>query len=235
MDTAVILAAGRGTRMGTLTEDLPKPMLPLAGKPVLEHILDRLRAAGFTRALIVTGYRAGLIESHFSAYPIDIEFRRQDPVDGTATAALLAREFAGAGEFLLTYADVLVDRADYAGMATLPGANRDADAVLAVKWTDDPWQGAAVYEQDGRVTAIVEKPPRGASTTHWDSAGLYAFRASVFEELAEVRPSPRGEFELTTAIEQMISRGERLLAYRLLGECMHVGRPEDLDTVGKLL
>ena len=69
--SAVILAEGRGTRMGALTEEAPKPMIAVGGKPLLEHVLDRLREAGVQRALIVTGYEAETIEAHFAGYPID--------------------------------------------------------------------------------------------------------------------------------------------------------------------
>jgi len=225
----VILAAGRGTRMRALTDDIPKPMLPLAGKPLLEHVLDRLREACFTRALIVTGYRAELIEEYFAGYPMETRFRRQDPIDGTATAARLARDFAGADGFILTFADILTDPADYLGMAGLLEADPAAQAVVGVKRVEDPCQGAAVYEQAGRVTAIIEKPPPGASATHWNSAGLYAFRPAVFEELDRVPRSPRGEFELTSAVAQMIAAGKRLLLYPVKGDWRDVGRPEDLE------
>ena len=70
MQKAVVLAAGRGTRMKALTADRPKPMLEVAGKPLLEHILDRLAEADFREFLVVTGYRAEMIESYFAAYPI---------------------------------------------------------------------------------------------------------------------------------------------------------------------
>src|SRR2546422_6847208 len=99
MSKAVILAAGRGTRMQRLTAELPKPMLPFAGRPILERLLDLLVEAGYSEALIVTGYRAGSIEDHFREYRLPLRFVRQSTIDGTATAALLAREFVGADEF----------------------------------------------------------------------------------------------------------------------------------------
>src|SRR5215831_17889837 len=103
---AVILAAGRGTRMGDLTADLPKPMLNAGGRPILEILLDRLVEAGYSEALIVTGYRSELIEEHFRDYRLPLSFVRQDPIDGTATAALLARDFVGQDDFLLTFGDI---------------------------------------------------------------------------------------------------------------------------------
>src|SRR5438067_3173607 len=105
MSRAVILAAGRGTRMHELTADLPKPMLRVGGRPILEIVLDRLIEAGYSEALVVTGYRAESIENYFQGFRLPLRFVRQSPIDGTAKAALLAREFVGADDFLLTFGD----------------------------------------------------------------------------------------------------------------------------------
>ncbi|MBS1830886.1 MAG: NTP transferase domain-containing protein [Acidobacteria bacterium] len=226
IETAVILAAGKGTRMGRLTAETPKPMLPLAGKPMLEHILDRMRGAGIRRVLIVIGYRGDLIREHFADYPLAMEYREQEVANGTGSAALLAREFVGGDAFVLTFGDILCSTEDYQGlMAKLDEA---AAGVLGVKYVDDPAPGAAVYEENDRVVRIVEKPPVGTSTTHWNSAGLYAFRPEVFAELARIPLSPRGEYELTTAVEQLIERDAVVRMYPIEQEWMDVGRPEDL-------
>jgi UDP-N-acetylglucosamine diphosphorylase / glucose-1-phosphate thymidylyltransferase / UDP-N-acetylgalactosamine diphosphorylase / glucosamine-1-phosphate N-acetyltransferase / galactosamine-1-phosphate N-acetyltransferase len=199
VNKAIVLAAGRGTRMGDLTEQMPKPMLSLAGKPIIEHILDRLRAAGTTEVFIVTGYRAETIERHLRDYPIQVTFRRQDNINGTGTAALLAREFAGPDPVLLTFGDIICESEEY------------------------------------DVTRIVEKPPKGTSTTHWNSAGLYTFRPVIFEHLANLEPSPRGEYELTDAVASLIAAGERVLLYPIRGGWRDVGRPEDLSAAEQLV
>lgn len=231
----VVLAAGKGTRMGALTEDLPKPMLALRGKPMLEHILDRLREAGFTEALLVTGFRAELIERHFAGYPMRLVFRRQEKLDGTGSAARLAQEFCGAEPFLLTFGDILTETADYRAMARMLECDGEAQAVLAAKWVDDPWQGAAIYETHRAVERIIEKPPQGSSTTHWNSAGAYVFRAGIFELLERLPLSPRGEYELTTAIEMLLAAGRRVLLHGLEGGWRDVGRPEDLGAAERLV
>jgi dTDP-glucose pyrophosphorylase len=227
---AVVLAAGKGTRMGALTHQLPKPMLRLAGKPIIEHILDRLREAGTKEALIVTGYRAEMIEQHLGEYPMKLMFERQQTINGTGTAALLARNFAGEHPFLLTFGDIICESSDYRYLSALGGA-----AVLGVKHVDDPYRGAAVYEENGMVTRIIEKPPQGTSTTHWNSAGLYTFRPVIFEHVAKLDPSPRGEYELSDAIASLIAGGERVLLYSMKGAWRDVGRPEDLRPAEQLL
>ena len=221
--------------MGALTAELPKPMLVVCGKPLLEHVLDRLRTAGIQAVFVVTGYRAETIENHFATYPMRLVFGRQESIDGTARAALLAREFVGGDDFLLTYGDILVSAAEYKTIGTQLETYSATSAVVAVKRVEDPWQGAAAYKEHGRLTRIVEKPARGASTTPWDSAGLYAFRASIFDELAAVMPSPRGEYELTSAIENQLVVGLRLEIYEIKGPWCDVGRPEDLAEAERIV
>src|SRR5689334_25048611 len=108
---AVILAAGKGTRMRDLTNELPKPMLRVQGKPILEQIHDGLLRAGIREVFIVTGYRADVIEDYFgdgSRWGIRIVCGRQLVQDGTGKAPELAKAFVGDDTFLLTYGDILV-------------------------------------------------------------------------------------------------------------------------------
>lgn len=213
--------------MAHLTESLPKPMLPVDGKPMLEHVLDHLRAGGMDEALLVIGYRGELIREHFADYPMRITYQVQQEVNGTARAALLAREFCGNDSFLLTFGDILCSAGDYHGLMDLLAP--PAVGVLGVKYVADPAAGAAVYEQDNQVIRIIEKPAPGTSQTHWNSAGVYAFTPLLFDELERVPVSPRGEYELTSAIAQLIERGEILRKYAIRDDWMDVGRPEDLE------
>ena len=203
-------------------------MLVVSGKPLLEHVLERLRKAGIEAVFVVTGFRAETIERYFSSYPMRLVFGRQQSINGTAKAALLAREFVGDDPFLLTYGDILVGSEEYLGIAAQLEADRATSGVLGVKRVDDPWKGAAVYEEAGRVSRIVEKPARGTSSTNWNSAGLYAFRAAIFDALAAVTPSMRGEYELTSGIERQLAEGLRVEMYEIKGPWSDVGRPEDL-------
>ena len=214
--------------MGTLTADLPKPMLPVRGKPLLEHILDHLGSAGVRECGLITGYRHEVIEQHFASYPMRLEFIHQSLINGTAGAARLAREFAGSDPFLLTYGDIWCEPDDYRRVMRPIEIEPETAATLAVKYVEDPFQGAAVYVTDGFIRKIVEKPPKGTSTTHWNSAGIYGFRPNVFEEIDRVPLSVRGEYEITDAFAQMIAAGRRLRAVEIHGAWRDIGRPEDL-------
>jgi NDP-sugar pyrophosphorylase family protein len=219
--------------MGEITSETPKPMLPVRGKPMLEHVLDRLAAAGVEKFLIVVGYRREMIEQHFREWRLPVAFRVQDPVNGTGSAALLAREFAGEAPFLLTFGDILCDPSAYAGCARVLLDNPATRAVLGVKDVDDPWRGAAVYVEDGKIREVIEKPPIGTSTTRWTSAGLYAMRPVVFQYLERLEPSSRGEYELTSIFEMMLRDRLELRIAAVEGAWRDVGRPEDLAALNR--
>jgi NDP-sugar pyrophosphorylase family protein len=231
MRKAAILAAGRGTRMGTMTSEIPKPMLPVQGRPIIEHILEGLASVGVEQFLIVVGYRREIIIEHFNHWPLPIEFRVQDPLDGTGSAARLAREFVGEDPFLFTFGDILCNPAAYTRCARVLVDHPATMAVIGVKDVDDPWRGAAVYVDDEVITKIIEKPPIGTSTTRWNSAGLYAMRPIVFQYLDRLQPSPRKEYELTSIFEMMLQDRLELRISPIEGEWRDIGYPDDLDAV----
>src|SRR5262245_3821925 len=108
---AVILAAGKGSRMKELTHDVPKPMLNVHGRPILEHIVDGLLQAGIREIFIVTGHRAEVIHRYFgdgSRWGARIVCGSQKVLDGTGKAPEVAKEFVGSDDFVLSYGDILV-------------------------------------------------------------------------------------------------------------------------------
>jgi UDP-N-acetylglucosamine diphosphorylase / glucose-1-phosphate thymidylyltransferase / UDP-N-acetylgalactosamine diphosphorylase / glucosamine-1-phosphate N-acetyltransferase / galactosamine-1-phosphate N-acetyltransferase len=235
---ALVLAAGRGTRMKGLTEDLPKPMLRVAGRPLLEHIVVALRNAGIGRFVVVTGYHAERIERHFGdggRLGVEIVYRRQEVQDGTARALLLGRDSIADRPFLLAWGDILAEPANYpALLATF--RERQPSGLLSVNWVEDPWRGGAVYvDGDHRIERIVEKPPPGTAETHWNNAGIAVFRSVVFDYAAAVKPSPRGEYEIPDAISAMLADGLALYAFPLRGFWSDIGTPEDLMRAEELL
>jgi NDP-sugar pyrophosphorylase family protein len=228
---AVILAAGRGTRMGALTANVPKPLLALRGRPIIEHILAGLHAAGIGEAVVITGYLAEQIEHHLGAggaLDMRLSYRRQTQPEGTARALLLARDAVQDEPFLLSWGDIVIEPEQYA--ALLDDYRRvPCDALLSVNATDDPWQGAAVYvDERWKVTGLVEKPPRGSSRTPWNNAGVFVFRPLVVEYAQRLRPSARGEYELPQALAAMIADGRDVRACPVRGFWSDLGRPEDL-------
>ena len=229
IDKAVILAAGRGTRMRELTADLPKPMIEVRGKPVLQYIIEGLRDAGVRKFLIVVGYRADVVQNSFgdgSRYKVDIEYVTQEKQDGTGRVVELARGFASNSPFVLAYGDILLDPSNYNRI--VDPAN-DVEAVISVTRGEDVSKGGAVFiNEQMELVDLREKPKPGEAISPWYNAGLYAFRPSIFNFTAKLKPSPRGEFELTDAIRELAQSGKKVKALELTGAWADVRDPEIL-------
>jgi NDP-sugar pyrophosphorylase family protein len=238
MKTAVVLAAGRGTRMGELTSSMPKPLLEVAGRSLIEHVVGGIAAAGVERIVVVTGYLAARIEAALgdgARFGTEIRCVRQERTDGTARALLLAEAELADAPFLLSWSDVLVAPSVYAEVAR-EFATSSSDAVLAVNEVDDPWRGAAVYvDADWRVTKLEEKPARGTATTRWNNAGILACAPVVLDYARRLVPSPRGEYELPQAIASMVRDGRAVRARPVRGFWCDVGTPHDLERADREL
>ena len=231
---AVLLAAGRGTRMRELTAELPKPMIAVRGKPVLQHIVDGLSLAGIEHFLIIVGYRADVVREHFgdgATSGIQVEYATQVTQDGTGRVVELARDFAGNAPFILSYGDILVDPANYRTLSKLDDAT---EAILTIKKNEDVSKGGAVFVNDDfELTDLREKPKPGEPTSPWYNAGLYVFRPSIFAFTARLQKSPRGEYELTDAIRGLAHSGKKVKALELTGDWADVRDPEILAELNR--
>jgi UDP-N-acetylglucosamine diphosphorylase / glucose-1-phosphate thymidylyltransferase / UDP-N-acetylgalactosamine diphosphorylase / glucosamine-1-phosphate N-acetyltransferase / galactosamine-1-phosphate N-acetyltransferase len=231
---AVLLAAGRGTRMRELTQELPKPMLQVRGKPVLQHIIEGLRGAGLADFLIIVGWHAEVVRDFFgdgSKLGVRVEYTNQLVQDGTGKVVELAREFTGSDPFVLSYGDILVAPENYPRIvASLAGA----EAVVSVKRSEDVSQGGAVFVNEiFELIDLREKPKPGEPTSPWYNAGIYAFRASIFDYTANLERSPRDEFELTDAIRHLAFAGPKVRAFELVGDWADVRDPEILAQLNR--
>jgi UDP-N-acetylglucosamine diphosphorylase / glucose-1-phosphate thymidylyltransferase / UDP-N-acetylgalactosamine diphosphorylase / glucosamine-1-phosphate N-acetyltransferase / galactosamine-1-phosphate N-acetyltransferase len=235
IDKAVVLAAGRGTRMRELTDDLPKPMIEVRGKPVLQHIIEGLRDAGVCRFVIIVGYHAETVRNFFGngqRYNVDIEYVTQTVQDGTGRVVNLARNFVGDSPFILSYGDILISPVNYNRVVD---PSNDVEAILTVTRGEDVSKGGAVFvNEQMELVDLREKPKPGEPTSPWYNAGLYAFRPSIFEFIAKLKPSPRGEYELTDAIRDLAHSGNKVRALELTGEWADVRDPEILAKLNQL-
>lgn len=227
IDRAVVLAAGRGSRLGEITETTPKPLLEVGGQPMIAHVLEGIRVAGIFEVVIVTGYRPADIEDATWGFAgLSIRFARQDVPRGTAHALGVASRYLRDRMFLYTWADVLVEPATYQRVVL---AAENADAVIAVNEVDDPSEGAAVtVDEEGLVTDIVEKPPPGTSTTRWNNSGVGVLGPEAWRVIDRLEPSERGELELTEALRSIVHQGAKVRAVPVSGHWFDVGTPEQL-------
>ncbi len=243
---AVILAAGKGTRMKELTREVPKPMLEVEGKPILQHIVEGIAAAGVREFCIITGWRAEIVEEHFgdgSALGLQIGYARQTVQDGTGKAPELAKEFVGGDDFLLTYGDILVRPETYAALRD-KFADGAFDGLLTVTGSEDVTQGGLIFfDDDFILTRLVEKPSAEQveglrkdgwlkpGSPVWYNAGIYLFRPELFDFTARLEKSPRGEYELTDALSAMIGAGRRIAGLEIAGRWVDVRDPETLASL----
>jgi dTDP-glucose pyrophosphorylase len=230
---AVLLAAGKGTRMKELTNELPKPMLEVRGKPILLHILEGLKAAGVTDFCIIVGYRADVVRDFFgdgSKFGVRVTYETQVVQDGTGRVVELAKEFAGSDAFVLSYGDILINPANYARMTDLAGA----EGIVTVKHNagEIAKGGCVVVNEQFELTDLIEKPA-GPAPSPWYNAGVYTFCPSIFEFTARLKLSPRGEYELTDAIRDLAQSGLTVRVLELTGDWADVRDPEVLAELNR--
>ena len=215
--------------MRELTAELPKPMIGVRGKPVLQHVVEGLRDAGIREFLIVVGYRGDTVRNFLgdgSRSDIAVQYATQEVQDGTGRVVDLARDFVGDSAFVLSYGDILVAAANYKRVTDLPD---NAEAIITVTRGEDVSKGGAVLlNEQMELIDILEKSRPGQTTSPWYNAGLYAFRPSIFEFTAKLQLSPRGEYELTDAVRALAESGKKIKAFELTGEWADVRDPEVL-------
>lgn len=230
---AIIPAAGLGTRLRPLTYTRPKPVLPVAGAPIIVHALRTLLAAGISEVgIIVSDATRAEIEQTLEQAPgAHVTLIDQHQQLGLGHAVLTAREWVGEDNFCVYLGDNLfehgvrpyIERFEAEGPA----------AVIALVEVADP-TAFGVAELDGdRITRLVEKPKNPPS--NMAVAGLYCFTPQVFGVLDSMPPSARGEYEITDAIQGLIERGEQVLGQRVEGWWKDTGRPADLLDANRLL
>ena len=231
---AVLLAAGRGTRMRSLTNELPKPMIAVRGKPILLHIVEGLRAAGVRKFLLIVGYRAEVVRQLFgdgSRFGVAIAYATQVVQDGTGKVVELARDFANENPFVLSYGDIIVDPENYCRLVALEDGT---EAIISVKRNEDVSKGGAVFLNERfELVDLREKPLPGEATSPWYNAGIYAFRPGIFDFTARLQRSARGEFELTDAIRDLAQSGKKVQAIELTGDWADVRDPEILAELNR--
>ena len=245
---AVILAAGKGTRMKELTREVPKPMLEVQGKPILEHIVEGLAATNIKEICIITGWRAEAIESHFgdgARLGVKIAYARQVVQDGTGRAPELAKAFVGKDDFLLTYGDILVKGETYQQMVERFGGGNYSGLFTVTVGADVTQGGLSFFDEQFCLKRLVEKPaPAQLDQLRADgwlkpgqpvyyNAGIYLFRPVLFDFTSRLQKSPRGEYELTDAITAMVAAGHRIAGLQIVGRWVDVRDPGVLASLQK--
>ncbi len=201
---AVILAAGEGKRMHPLTYTRPKVMLPIANKPIVEHLLIEMKRAGINDFIFIVGYHGETIREHFGngeRWGIKVEYATQRKQLGTAHALKLVERFID-DKFILANGDVLVRVQDIGKVLA-----RD-NITLSLIEAEDTRDLGVVEVVGDRIAGIYEKVARPPSNLA--NAGIYLLTEEIFPAIDKTRESPRGEYELTDSLQIMIDEGQAL-------------------------
>lgn len=213
-----------GTRLRPLTNTRPKHLLPIAGRPHIEHVFDLLQRHGVDEVVLLTSYLAEAFETtvgQAASRGLAVHVTHEEEPLGTAGALRNAEEFASDGTFLVFNGDVLMD-IDLGEVLEFH-RDRGAEATIVLTPVDDPSAyGVVPTEQGGRVLGFIEKPPRDEAPTNLINAGIYVLEPSVLERI------PRGE--VWSAERQLfpglVEEGARLFAVAAESYWMDIGTPE---------
>lgn len=211
--TAVVMAGGFGTRLMPLTEDLPKPMLPVAGRPLLEHIIDQLRVCGIRRVSLTTHYKAGVIADHFGdgdGFGVDIDYLEEGTPLGTAGALSLLQE--GTEPLLVMNGDILT-KVDFRAMLDFH-REQGAAMTVAVRLEEIQLPYGVVSTDGVHVRGIEEKP----TLRHFINAGIYLLSPEVRRHV------PDGiRFDMTQLVERLIADGEPVVSFPIREYWLDIG------------
>lgn len=232
---AVVLCGGEGTRLRPFTYTQAKHLLPVAGKPVVEHALAAVQEAGIHDvAMVVSPSVEGQFKDRLGdggRFGLSLTYIVQPEPKGLAHAVLCAEGFVGDDPFLVYLGDNLL-QGGVTGVVELFRSQRPA-AVVALRRVEDPRRFGVGVIENGQLVRLVEKPQHPPSDLA--IVGAYAFTPRVFQAAREVKPSFRGELELTDCLQWLVDHGYLVLPFEVEGWWQDVGRPGDLLVANRLL
>jgi UDP-N-acetylglucosamine diphosphorylase/glucosamine-1-phosphate N-acetyltransferase len=227
---AIILAAGKGTRLQPLTLTRPKHLVPIGGKPIIDHVITALRNAGINEIVFIVNYMAERLQHHLedgTRYEMKFEYVVQKQLKGTADATSFAEPFV-TEDFLLTYGDWLTT-SDAINAVLKMHEKEKPVATMAVVPVENPEHYGVVELENSFVKAIVEKPRRDEAPTNLANAGIYVLSTKIFEAIKRIEQSPRGELEMTDSLSFLLKEGHKIIAAKLSSsEMFDVGLVWDL-------
>lgn len=228
---AMILAAGEGSRLRPLTADVPKPMLRISGRPILEHGIRLLASHGITDLVINLHHRPEAVTEYFgdgAAWGVSIHYSHEPCLLGTAGAVRKVAELFDQ-TFLVLYGDNLTD-CDIGRLRSFH-KERGATATVALFHRDNPTaSGIAELERDGRIVRFVERPCPEDVFSHWVNAGILIVEPQVIEMIPPERPSDFGR----DVLPDLLLRGYPVYGYRMRENLWWIDRPEDYYRVERL-
>ena len=225
---ALVLSGGKGTRLRPLTFTCAKQLIPVANKPVLGYVLDQVAATGIKKVGIITAHETGhFVEDYVkngSSWNLNVCYIPQEPL-GLAHAVKTAKRFLGQDSFIMCLGDNVTGQGLESFVKKFK--NEHLDALIILKEVDNPSSfGIAQLDEKGNIVRLVEKPktPMGNLAI----IGTYLFSNKVHEAIERIKPSWRGELEITDAIQEMINMGFSVKAEILNSWWLDTGKKDDI-------
>jgi len=231
----LVLSGGKGTRLYPLTYTSAKQLIPVANKPILFRVIESIRDAGVTDIGIVVGDTEEEIRravGRGDRWGVRITYIRQEAPLGLAHAVKISRDFLGDDRFVMFLGDNVIQ----GGISPLIArfADSDYDCQIVLTRVDMPEQyGVAELDSDGRIVRLVEKPKQPPSDLAL--VGIYMFNSHVFEAVNSIKPSWRGELEITDAIQWLVEHNYAVYPYVHTGWWIDTGRPGDMLEANSLV
>jgi len=231
---ALILAGGKGTRLRPITFSMAKQLVPVANKPVIEYGIEAIRAAGVTEFGIIVGDTAEAVEEALgdgSRLGVTITYIPQPEPLGLAHAVMTAREFLGDDDFIMYLGDNLL-KSSISGLVEEFNIYEPAATILLTAVPNPEDFGVAELE-NGKVTRLEEKPAKAKSK--YALVGVYLFTKRIHESIAKLKPSKRGEYEITDAIQGLIDMGMDVRSHIVEGWWKDTGTVEAMLEANRLI
>lgn len=231
---AVILAAGQGTRLRPVTLTMPKPLVPVANKPLIGYAIDVLRGAGLEEIGIVVNDLDSPIAAHLgngADYGVKLDYIIQREQKGLAHAIRLTHDFVGSEPFCVLLGDNIFQDKMEQQLRGFPASS--AELAVALIEVPDPQRFGVAEIIGGKIARVVEKPKEPPSNLA--ISGAYLFRSSIFDAIDHIKPSWRNELEITDAIQYVISSGAEVHPYTLQGWWIDAGKPDAIVQANQLV
>lgn len=224
---AVILAAGKGKRMGEITEFLPKPLLEINNRPFLYYMLKNLKKLGFDEIAVIVHYKKEKIEHFLKEHGIKATLIEQGEPLGTGHAVKAAKDFVNNENFLVLMGD------DYYSDENINFVNKEDGFCYILGYKHEhPERFGVLIEEDCFLKKIVEKPQKFESDLV--NPGLYKFTPEIFEALDKIKKSERGEYEITDAIT-LLAEKRKVKIVKVDKGWLCLNRPEDIQVMEEFL
>ena len=241
---AIILAAGKGTRLWPLTLAMPKEMIRVGIKPVIEHTIEVLKAGGIKEILIIVGRNKEAIMNYLGSgerLGVDIYYRIQEEPKGSADAVYLGKEFIGADSFVVIYGDNYFKPLSAINEVFKIHRDNNADCTLMVHLVKDPGRfGVVKINKKNEVTSIIEKPNLVKAKGYQNNGGYYAIAgllvlsSSIFEFISKTKFGFNEEIWLTDSVDLMRKDGARVFGYIFEGKRYDIGTFESLKEADRI-